>query len=373
MLYDDADFNNTFDPLYYIEGNTGSTTNVNLVVLQDQEMGPASIWYINESKKAKLMEELGEVNMGNYTTLSDFVSYCKFNFPSDRYMLTLYNHGGAWQGACWDDTDDDHLQLDEIQKSLSVCDGVDIISFSACEMGCIEGAYEIRDNVEVYIGSEEMHGFGLYWLQIPGLINAQATDSTKDIGEAIIGLFEEMYPYLGNIYGWTLDLLRQLLMGILPYPPALTISAIQTNELDSVVSSIDSLATLLIENLNDYKQTLTRARLYVEDYTRPMKLYSSMGTNVDIYHFVDLLDTVQIQRNKPLIHETIETIKKQLDLVIIDEHHQIGHARSRGLSVYFPPPFPNSRYKEFDTFYANCGLDFTEDTQWNEFLDSYFE
>lgn len=372
MLYDDADFYNAFDPLWVIVNNTGSTENVNILVLRDGEYGPANIWYIDEDYNKVLLKELGEVNMGNYTTLRDFVDYCKTNFSAERYMITLYNHGGAWRGACWDGTDnDDNLEMDEIQRALNESGGVNIISFSACDMGCIEGAYELRNVVDVYIGSEEMHGFGDYWLQIPKVLDENAQDTTYNISKKIIEIYKNMYPYFGKLYDWTSGMIRQMIMLIYPYPPALTISAVRTDKIETLVSSVNNLSNILIDNINLYKRTVTRVRFKVDDYPRTMRILSPMGSSIDIYHFVDLMDKPRFRSKTPELHVASEDIKRDLEQVLVDEHHQIGHRNAHGLSVYFPPKYAIPEFKKYDPLYPNCGLDFTEDTSWDEFLELY--
>ncbi len=377
MLYDDVDFYHAFDPLWIIVNNTGSTENVNVLVLQDKEHGPARIWYIDEDYNKVLLEELGEVNMGNYTTLRDFVDYCKINYPAERYMITLYNHGGAWRGACWDYTNNsDNLEMDEIQTALNESGGVDIISFSACEMGCIEGAYELRDVVDVYVGSEEMWGFGETWLKITRILDENAEDSTYNISKKIIEMYKDYFPYFSrsvkfiDLYNSNKRLIRSLLIFLLRTMP-ITLSAVRTDKIETLVSSVDNLSNVLIENINLYRITITGVRFKVEDFPMPMSIVSPLGRFVDIYHFVELMDKPRFRLLTPELHEVVEDVKENLEQTLIDEHHQIGHRNAHGLSIYFPPKYTIPEFKRYDSLYSNCGLDFTEDTSWDEFLELY--
>jgi len=128
MFYDDADFGEGHsDVIYQFAEEAYSSDNINVIVLQDSRFDSAKIWYIDENHNMSLLEELSELNMGDYATLKDFINYSKVNFPADRYFLSVYNHGMAWEGACIDDTNNDTLIMDEFQKALSEEDGVDII------------------------------------------------------------------------------------------------------------------------------------------------------------------------------------------------------------------------------------------------------
>ena len=128
MLYDDADFDPQYDIFNEFVAEAYSGNNLNVVVLQDTFEGPVKLWYINNNHTATLLEEKGELNMGDYVTLRDFIEYCKESFPAERYIMDLYDHGAGWIGACRDDTSDgDLLSMDEIQQALEETGGIDII------------------------------------------------------------------------------------------------------------------------------------------------------------------------------------------------------------------------------------------------------
>lgn len=101
-----------------------------------------------------------EANMGDPATLKKFITFCKNNYPADKYGLILWNHGdGVSKGGdstsgtntlfnktiCMDDTDDgDVLYTAEISDGLTYSESVDLLGFDACLMGSIEIAYQYR-------------------------------------------------------------------------------------------------------------------------------------------------------------------------------------------------------------------------------------
>ena len=130
MFYYDKDFEGRYDPLHDFVREAYSHDNLNIIVLQDTENGPAKMWYIDEHHHMNPLQEMGEINMGDYTTLSNFIKYGKENFPANRYIIDFFNHGGGWIGTCWDETsDNDYLSMNEIQMALEETRGVDIIMF----------------------------------------------------------------------------------------------------------------------------------------------------------------------------------------------------------------------------------------------------
>ena len=43
------------------------------------------------------IKELGEINMGEASTLIDFIEYGISNYPADKYALIIWNHGSGWK------------------------------------------------------------------------------------------------------------------------------------------------------------------------------------------------------------------------------------------------------------------------------------
>ncbi len=376
MFYGDGDWTGGW-PLtnFLTQQEIASSDTVDIVVLEDVPDGPAKLWYIDNSSSRILLEEKGEINMGDYETLRDFINYSKQNYPAERYVINLWDHGSAWRGACMDITNTsspyDIITMDEMQNALKESGGVDIIGFSACEMGCVESAYELRNYTDVYIGSEEMHGMFMEWAKVADILKNYPDESTYDISYKIIDLFRENNPYYGTLLYNIMSIINCLNSNILPYPPALTIAAVRTDRIGNLVNSIDNYSKFLIDNIQVLKRTIRIARLIVDDYPRPMRLPSLMGTQIDIIHFVDLIEKPWFRILMPKLHELSDDIRNELDNVLIDEYHQVGHRKANGLSIYFPPTNPQSDYKKYEPSYSNCGLDFSADTNWDEFLELY--
>ncbi len=110
----------------------GSNERVNLVLFADRHpefnadpMGNienfdgAKVFYVREGELEEI-EDLEEVNDGDPAVLRRFVETCTSRYPARKYALILRNHGGGYQGACWDDSNEhDKLTLAEIQSVLA--------------------------------------------------------------------------------------------------------------------------------------------------------------------------------------------------------------------------------------------------------------
>ena len=344
MFYNDADFTPGYDPMNDFAKEAYSAENLNVIVLHDNYGNPAKIWYIDEHHNKRLLEEWGEVDMGDYQTLRDFIEYSKENYPAERYLLSFYDHGMGWRGACIDDTNHDWLTMNEIQKALRETGGVDIVCFTApCNMGALESVYELRDCTDVYIGSEA--GSGYVWWQyiisdICDMLNQNPDADDIALGKQIINLIEKDH------YRWS-------------FVERITMSAIRTDKMKELANSIDIVAGDFIAN-------------FEESYEKIQSVYDDVqsfgaGRYLDVYDFTQKYLNVETNQTT---RQHLESVMNCLSDAVIAECHGNQHPNAHGLTIYFPNP---AQYR-YDSSYSSVGygLDFSRDTQWNEFLEYYF-
>ena len=282
---------------------------------------------------------MGELNMADHQTLRDFINFGKDNYPADRYLLWVVDHGGAWKGACMDDTSDElAMSMDEIQQALSESGGVDIISFLACLMSSLESVYELRDLVDVYIGSEDL-GYSSSWNGICGDTNQLLTDypdlSTEEIGTEIVNFFQEHHN-----------------------PPAnkLTMSAIRTNKVKALTDAVNEIAKYFVTHW-------IRSYFQVKEAFDNTFLLSDWQEWAPVFEVYDLRGFLENLSDSPRKQAALEAF----DDAVITEVHGIDMTETHGLSIFFQPNI--SSYRLFKSYKSiQLGLDFTRDTLWNEFL-----
>jgi len=355
MFYDDADFYQAYDPLNDFAKEAFSSENINVLVLQDPNDGPAKIWYIDEDHNKEILMNLGEVNMGDSNTLRDFINYSKKNFQADRYLLSLYDHGGGWMGACVDNTDNGWLTMNDMQKALIETGGVDVICFTApCLMGSLESAYELKDCTDIYIASEETSGY-IIWRDAIGdicvLLNDNPVITNIEIGEKIILILKDNKIY--EDYPKWVSLNSNL---------HVTISAIRTDLLENLVENVDRLALKLIEKMNNNSASYAKIRVL-------LLLTKSFGTIIR-FRNTEILDLYDFSKKCSKIFGSDESIKTHaksvldsIEEVVIANYRGIKQLRANGLTIYFPNEYYNSDYEKT--------LDFTNITHWDEFIKEY--
>ena len=341
LYYIDHDYGSgIYDPLEEIFiDEIATTNNVNVVVIQDLLNDPAFIYFIDEDHNKITLEELGEVNMADYQTLRDFIDYGKQNYPAERYLLLVYDHGGAWKGACIDETNNDFtLSMDEFQIALTEAGGVDIICFFACLMSSLESVYELRDLVDIYIGSEDL-AWGSWWDGICGDVNQLLTDnpglSSADVGIEFVNFFEKHSN---------------------PPSEKLTMSAIRTDKVKPLVSSLDALVKYFVFHwLRSYGKVKA-----AHDNTFLLADWESWAEVFEVY---DLKDFIENLPESPLKKAVLDAF----DEAVIAEVHGGDMEETNGLSIFLQPR--KSQYGLFKEYKdPELGLDLPRDTWWNEFL-----
>jgi hypothetical protein len=347
FFYDNADFENAFDPLRAFSEYAHSGPNLNVIVLRDLELGPADLWHIGENHELTRLEAWGEVNMGDPDTLIDFLQWGKTHYPADRYLLAMYGHGGGWTGACRDHTDgDDKLSMNDFQLALTAAGPVDLICFTApCMMGAIESAHELRDCVDVYVGSEEVSSYG-FWVDVIDDICDRLISSPDDpsdvIGSAIVQLVDESDYWQDLSYK--------------------TMSATSSGAMAQATASIDQLALDLIPRLGSLTDDIRLARNSCHELC--LGSTETFGL-IDLYDFTEAL-TERI--DDPVILQDLEDVRTTLDAAVLAECHGPPQERAHGLSIYFHRGGPYH-----DPGYETAELDFADDTAWDEFLNAYYD
>ncbi len=126
---------------------------------------------IQNGRLTTVEKRLGQRDMTEGDTLTDFIEYCAEEYPANRNILILWDHGaGSIDGWGSDEYNYyDTLTIDELGEALYNA-GVtfDFIGFDACLMSTMEVACVLYDFADYMIASEDYEsGYGWeykYWL-----------------------------------------------------------------------------------------------------------------------------------------------------------------------------------------------------------------
>ncbi len=148
---------------------SGIGSNVNVVL---QTMGTkkwkdygissktAQTYTIENGKLNLVRDKLGQLDCTAADTLSEFIGYCKDNYPAERYFFLFWDHGGGpVYGFGYDEwqDEDDSLTIAEMSEAFSEHTDIhfDIIGMDCCIMASLETCYALAPYCKYTLLSED--------------------------------------------------------------------------------------------------------------------------------------------------------------------------------------------------------------------------
>jgi hypothetical protein len=341
-----------------------------------------------------LLGDLGETNTGDPKVAEDFLRFGVTAFPARSVALVLWNHGSgvyvpdgmlgrgrepagdaggpadrashrarrrrplfstacealavlppAARGIAYDDGSGDCLDSRELKRVLRTARRllrrkVDLLGMDACLMTMIEVAYQVRDQAQILVGSEELEpADGWPYDTILADLVARPTMSPADLAATIVSRYIEAHRRTGA---------------------DVTQSAIALGRLDDLVGAIDALARALLASLRDPAAGLALRAAWTASLHFFDHLY------VDLHDFAGHLGQAMGPGKVRGLCEDIRRIiegREAKSPVIAEAHAGPRTPAARGLSIYFPPaPHPSRFYRD---------LDFARRTRWAELLEAH--
>lgn len=149
--------------------------------------------FIYDKKGWKKKETLELQSMGDPGTLVDFLRFCDKNYPAEKTMLILWNHGGGTLGGVSYDENYgmDSFSLAELRDAFAQTGkSYDIIGFDACLMANLETANSVSPYGTYLIASQELEPANGW--NYTGIIEALQHDPEimpEDLGRAVCDSF----------------------------------------------------------------------------------------------------------------------------------------------------------------------------------------
>jgi hypothetical protein len=383
----------------------GSTDRVTLVAQIDRFDGgfdgdgdwtSARRYYITQDAdlsriNSVLLEDLGEVNMADGDTLVDFVVWALDRFPARKVALIMSDHGMGWPGG-WSDPDpgglgrhditlaydyDDNLWLMELDEALgkirkrSGLQRFELIGFDACLMAGLEVFAAVEPHARYAVASQELEP-GLGWAYAGFLIDL-AFDPGKDgagLAKSIVDTYihrDELVTddaarreYVRENFSVSRasaeEVARELSVDI-------TLSAVDLSALPALMKALDNLIEAMMETDQD---PYAEARAYAQAFETPFD-ESLPSPYIDLGHFVTILMEENISRD---VDRAGAALLKALDRAVIAERHGPDRPGASGISIYFPV-FDMYDWED-NLGYSEVAARFTRVSQWDEYLDFFF-
>ncbi|MCL5036496.1 MAG: clostripain-related cysteine peptidase [Chloroflexi bacterium] len=301
---------------------------------------------------SELIEDFGPVDMSSPETLKRFIVDAIKKFPADHVALILNDHGGGFTGAMADDTNGNFMSMPGVGKALKEAEKVtgkkiDIVGFDACLMAETEVAYEIKDNADIMLASEESEG-GAGWTYDPmlgGRTLKEAIGKTQKLLSHKIAVGPEDFAKI------VVDVNAQH-QGDIP-----TFSATRLNKIDDLSKSTDMLAETILKtgDKDSIKQAIKEAEAYGGGWA-PYK---------DIHDLHHVCTNIIGKSSDEVVKKAAEGVLTTLnDVILANENNPSSYPNSRGISIYAP---------ETSSFgYDYKDLAFAKKTKWDEAVQSLY-
>lgn len=346
-----------------------------------------------------LVEDLGEANMSSGDTLVDFVTWAVANYPAEKVVLILSDHGMGWPGGWSDPTSrvsggevplqsalGDHLYMDELDQALEEIrqltgiEKFELLGMDACLMGHIEVMSALAPHARYAVLSQETEpSLGWAYTSFLSELSKDTSIDGGQLGQLIVDSYivddqrivdEEARrdlassgSPLGSLFGpvsvpSAAQLTRQFEQNI-------TLTALDLQALPGLINSLNALAVSLQEADQRY---VAQARSYAQSFT------SIFGQDVpasyiDLGNFVSLVAKNSGKRN---IAEAVDQLQAALDQVVIANKTGPRVPDANGISIYFPNSQLYQSPMAGPESYTGIADRFASESLWDDFLAFHY-
>ena len=311
-----------------------------------------------------LTKDMGELNMGDPNTLSNFVKWGLETFPAYHYALVLWDHGGGWRArnltsltmsklasgmnfpdlppggrdgrgpykdVIVDETDNDVLYSSEIRMALNRLPKLDILAFDACFMSMVENAYQYRDAATYMVSSEAVEQWdGWPYEPILAALKTSPEMTPYEFSQVIVHEFGASYPL-----DWYF----------------ITQSSVHLSAMDEVKEALDTLAGLLISQ-RPWASVEKAVKETWHGYYAPHR---------DLYHFAELLKSYYGDEE---VQAACDNLMEAISKAVVANYYCPLEENANGLAIFFP-----TVQAQYDASYDWVNnIELSDDTQWDEFL-----
>lgn len=230
-----------------------------------------------------------ELNMADPLVLSRFIDFSKRVYPAENYALFIWGHGTGWRGGvnideipmplkaiAIDDTSLQYMSLRSFGQAVSGKE-LSIIGFDTCFAALLEVAYQIKDDAELFIGSEGVipsTGWD-YTALFTNFLQSSAL-SIHDLGNSIQNQYSIQYGGSSNATISQIDLskVNNLFVKFNEFSDVVAQSLITGTAKDIVLNEI-------LKNIEGHYFTAFPSDLYIDifDFTQKITALKSSITS----------------------------------------------------------------------------------------------
>lgn len=314
----------------------GSSAAVNIILFWDTYGGPAHAYRVLRNGLQELTDfRLNgiEPNMGDPTTLREFVTYVSKSYPARRFALLGWDHGDDFKGGMYDyHIPNEGFDLLTHQEVVTALRGfhIDVLIYGACVLSTIEVAYEYYAsglNIDYYVANEgydPMDGFP--YNTILAKLVAKPTMSSLDLSKLFVDDYIDYYNNGGKAYS-----------------QSVTLSVVLISKVGQVVTDLKSMTQEIMTNMAGYAQIVSDARGHAN------LPWSENGWDrlIDLRTFIQTIHDESLNRKLvsaldptivTLVVARSEVLLSSLTNAIVYDRNvdAMNHKGCFGIAIYFP-------------------------------------
>lgn len=271
-----------------------------------------------ESDSLVELEDIGETNMGQTATLSDFLKWGIETSPSEHYAVVFWDHGAAWPQFGLDfSAGTDGLTLPELVKGLD--DGAaagklqgpfDFVGFDACLMANWEVGVALQNRARYLLASEEVEpGHG--WDHRSIALLKQGADADA-LGEALIDGYRAQATEAGTL-------------------PRVTLSLTDLSKMPAVTEAIGALGTALKGDMSSHAVAIGKSRADTPTFGEIPGASSSEMTDLALW-------AQKLGELDSSVSSQVSALRSAISSAVVEKTAGSAHPSNLGgLSIYFPP------------------------------------
>ncbi len=372
------------------QGDGDWTSTKRFYVMKDDDL---------ERVGSHLVQDLGEVNMAAGESLVDFAEWAIAEYPADKHVLILSDHGMGWPGG-WTDpapggrgSDNvalaehgDQLFLMELDRSLeqirsqTTLDKFELIGLDACLMGHVEVFSALAPHARYAVASQEtepalgwayaaflralqqnpdMNGAELGSLIVQSYIQEDERLVDPEARAGFLGQSSPLSGFLGLLGGTSPEQLAEQMQD------DITLTVVDLGAMPELTASLNNLAFRLSQIP---QQPVASARTYAQSFT------SVFGSSVppsylDLANFAQL---VQRESGDSGVSQAVNRLLAAVDRAVVAEKHGRKKPGAHGISIYFPnSQLYGSRFTGPDS-YTTIAHRFAAESLWDDFLAYHY-
>lgn len=293
------------------------------------------------------VQDMGELDMGDYKNLIDFVKWAKKTYPAKKYMLVVWNHGSGWEkskgkankGISYDEASGNHMTTPQLGLAMKEIGKVDVYGSDACLMSMAEVIYEIKDNAEYIVGSEETEpGDGYTYNTLLAPLIAKPSMGPAELAKLAVDAYSDHYRDQGE---------------------GSTQAYIRADKINDFLKMVNDFA---------YAMSQSGEKQIVKDAINQAQSYA-ISENKDLYHFAQLVVARTQNADVKAKGEALMSFIKD-KLVAHNRTNNseggwwgpVSYDDSHGVAIYMPSSGLGAGYDE---------LAWSKYSNWDEFIKWY--